>query len=111
MEDIKKRDAKCWGIFISTLFICRYWTDHDDTYLYMLLDYICGGELFSLLRNAGRFTLYTANFYAAEIISALDYLHARSIVYRDLKPENLLIDRQGHLKLTDFGFAKFLSDR
>ena len=77
----------------------------------MLLDYICGGELFSLLRNAGRFTLYTANFYAAEIISALDYLHARSIVYRDLKPENLLIDRQGHLKLTDFGFAKFLNDR
>ncbi len=53
----------------------------------------------------------TAKFYAAEIVSALDYLHARGVVYRDLKPENLLIDRFGHLKLTDFGFAKFLADR
>ena len=77
----------------------------------MLLEYICGGELFSYLRNAGRFNVASANFYTAEIVCALDYLHGRSIVYRDLKPENLLLDREGHLKLTDFGFAKTLEDR
>lgn len=52
-----------------------------------------------------------ANFYAAEIVSALEYLHSLQIVYRDLKPENLLINRDGHLKITDFGFAKKLRDR
>lgn len=50
-------------------------------------------------------------FYAAEIVLALEYLHSKSVVYRDLKPENVLIDRDGHLKLTDFGFAKFLKNR
>lgn len=77
----------------------------------MLFEYVCGGELFSYLRNAGRFSTSTGNFYASEIVSALDYLHTRSIVYRDLKPENLLLDREGHLKITDFGFAKKLTDR
>jgi len=50
-------------------------------------------------------------FYAAEILCALDYLHSKNIVYRDLKPENLLLDKEGHLKITDFGFAKKLNDR
>ena len=77
----------------------------------MLLEFICGGELFSYLRNAGHFSEDTCLFYAAEIVSALDYLHERNIVYRDLKPENLLLDRDGHLKITDFGFAKVLEDR
>jgi protein kinase X len=87
------------------------WADHNDRFLYMLLEFICGGELFSYLRNAGRFSNSTSNFYAAEIVSALEYLHRMNIVYRDLKPENLLLDREGHLKLTDFGFAKTLLDR
>ena len=51
------------------------------------------------------------NFYTSEIVCALDYLHAQNVVYRDLKPENLLLDRDGHLKITDFGFAKKLTDR
>ena len=58
------------------------------------------------------FSLYISGvFYAAEIVSALEYLHSMSVVYRDLKPENLLLDREGHLKITDFGFAKKLTDR
>ena len=77
----------------------------------MLMEYVPGGELFSYLRNYGRFSNSDANFYACEIISALEYLHSKSIVYRDLKPENLLLDVEGHLKITDFGFAKIVQDR
>lgn len=87
------------------------WSTKDDSNLYMIFDYVCGGELFTYLRNAGKFTSQTSNFYAAEIVSALEYLHSLQIVYRDLKPENLLINRDGHLKITDFGFAKKLRDR
>ena len=92
-------------------FVPRYWAQHDDKFLYMLLEFVCGGELFSYLRNAGRFSNNTSRFYASEIICAIDYLHSKDIVYRDLKPENLLLDINGHLKLTDFGFAKKLEDR
>ena len=77
----------------------------------MLLEYVPGGELFSYLRNYGRFPNSMANFYSSEIVSALEYLHTKHIVYRDLKPENLLLDRDGHMKITDFGFAKKLEDR
>ncbi|XP_017086298.1 cAMP-dependent protein kinase catalytic subunit 3 isoform X1 [Drosophila eugracilis] len=87
------------------------WSTKDESNLYMIFDYVCGGELFTYLRNAGKFTSQTSNFYAAEIVSALEYLHSLQIVYRDLKPENLLINRDGHLKITDFGFAKKLRDR
>ncbi|CAG7785465.1 unnamed protein product [Allacma fusca] len=87
------------------------WHHKDEFNIYMLFDYVCGGELFSYLRSAGHFSSSTSSFYAAEIVSALEYLHAKHIVYRDLKPENLLLDKEGHLKITDFGFAKKLSDR
>jgi len=89
------------------------WSSRDaNRFLYMLFPYVCGGELFSYLRSAGRFSAPASMFYAAEIVSALDYIHSLSIVYRDLKPENLLLDKDGHLKITDFGFAKRIaSDR
>lgn len=77
----------------------------------MLLEYAPGGELFTYLRSVRKFTSGAALFYAAEILLALQYLHERFIVYRDLKPENLLLDGQGHIKVTDFGFAKEVSDR
>jgi hypothetical protein len=78
----------------------------DESHLYMLLEYVIGGELFSQLRQVGRFANDTALFYAAEIVLAFEHLHQQDIVYRDLKPENILIDRQGHIKVADFGFAK-----
>jgi len=74
--------------------------------LYMILDYINGGELFFHLSNVDRFPEPRARFYTAEIILALGYLHTQNIVYRDLKPENLLLDMDGHIALTDFGLVK-----
>jgi serine/threonine protein kinase len=71
------------------------------------LDYCPGGEVFSYLRRARRFNEPTSQFYAAEIVLILEFLHeSEGVAYRDLKPENILIDAQGHLKLVDFGFAK-----
>ncbi|KAI9094599.1 camp-dependent protein kinase 9 [Phlyctochytrium arcticum] len=86
-------------------------TFQDDTNLYMLLEYVVGGELFSHLRKAGRFSNDMTRFYAAEIVLAIEYLHEQDIIYRDLKPENLLLDERGHIKITDFGFAKKVEDR
>uniref|UniRef100_A0A8C1G3S5 Protein kinase X-linked n=1 Tax=Cyprinus carpio TaxID=7962 RepID=A0A8C1G3S5_CYPCA len=88
-----------------------FWTHHDDRFLYMLMEYVNGGELFSYLRNRGRFSNSTGMFYSAEIVCAIEYLHSKEIVYRDLKPENILLDSEGHIRLTDFGFAKKLSER
>lgn len=79
----------------------------DQDTLYMLLDYCPGGEVFSYLRRARRFNEPTSQFYAAEIVLILEFLHEKQgVAYRDLKPENILIDADGHLKLVDFGFAK-----
>lgn len=77
----------------------------------MVFEYISGGEIFKLLRKEGCFPNDVALFYTTEIVSALDYLHKRDVVYRDLKPENLLIARDGHLKITDFGFAKKIFEK
>ena len=77
----------------------------------MLLDFVCGGELFRYLRAARQFTNDMSLFYATEIVMALDYLHTLNIIYRDLKPENILLDMDGHIKITDFGFSKRLADK
>ena len=88
-------------------FLIRMWgTFQDSMNLFMVMDYIEGGELFSLLRKSQRFPNPVAKFYAAEVTLALEYLHFHNIIYRDLKPENILLDRNGHIKITDFGFAK-----
>ncbi|KAG8342616.1 protein kinase A catalytic subunit [Trypanosoma vivax] len=83
----------------------------DNDRLYLLLEYVVGGELFSHLRKAGKFPTDVSKFYSAEVVLAFEYLHSRGIVYRDLKPENLLLDHQGNIKITDFGFAKRVTDR
>lgn len=75
------------------------------------MEYVIGGELFTHLRHRNRFSNATAMFYAAEIVLAFEHLHSLDIIYRDLKPENLLIDKEGHIKITDFGFAKRVPDR
>ena len=96
-------------------FICKlHATFADQHLLYMLLECVRGGELFQLLSiQPGRRVPYVAaRFYAGCVIDALSYMHAvpRRILYRDIKPENLLIDEAGYLKIVDFGFAKCLTE-
>lgn len=74
--------------------------------LYLILEYLSGGELFMHLEREGIFLEDTTCFYLSEIILALEHLHSLGIIYRDLKPENVLLDAQGHVKLTDFGLCK-----
>ena len=74
--------------------------------LFFVLDYCAGGELFFHLGKLGTFPEDRARFYAAEIILAISYVHSLDIIYRDLKPENVLIDAAGHIRLTDFGLSK-----
>lgn len=83
----------------------------DNDRLYILFEFVVGGELFSHLRKTGKFPVDVARFYSAEVVLAFEYLHSCNIVYRDLKPENLLLDAQGNLKITDFGFAKRVTER
>jgi serine/threonine protein kinase len=98
---------KCSHPFIVTLAA----TLQDVETVYLLLEYVPGGELFSILQ-ATRFLVDPVGaFYAACVTSALEHMHDRTIVYRDLKPENLLIDLEGYLKIVDFGFAKVTSTK
>jgi len=81
-------------------------TFQDARYLYMVLEYVVGGEFFTHLRNAQRLDNNNAKFYAAQVSLIFEYLHSQDFIYRDLKPENLLLDKMGYIKITDFGFAK-----
>eukprot|EP00039_Didymoeca_costata_P019105 m.336255 g.336255 ORF g.336255 m.336255 type:complete len:440 (-) comp17797_c0_seq1:256-1575(-) len=74
--------------------------------LYLILEFLGGGELFSFLDREGMFLENAARFYASELLMALEHLHSLGIVYRDLKPENIMLDTKGHVVLTDFGLCK-----
>lgn len=93
--------------FVVKLFYA--FQDHEK--LYLLLEYAQGGELFTHLAQERMFTEEVASFYMAEMVLALEHLHRNlGVVYRDLKPENCLLDAEGHLLLTDFGLSKVAVD-
>jgi len=83
----------------------------NDKHVYLLLEVCLGGELFNLLRDMNYFKEPVARFYTACVVEGFAYMHSKNIIYRDLKPENLVLDAKGYLKITDFGFAKEITDR
>lgn len=105
----KTLQMTCNSIFIVQL----YKTFRDPKYLYFLMEPCLGGDLYTLLQKQRnkRFSEAEARFFATCTLEALAYIHERNIIYRDLKPENLVIDNKGYVKLADFGFAKKLGVR
>jgi len=92
-------------------FICRlYKTFRDDKYLYMLLEACMGCEVWTMLRDRGSFNEIQTQFITGCVLQAFEYLHSRNIIYRDLKPENLMLNEKGYVKLVDFGFAKHIGN-
>jgi serine/threonine protein kinase len=83
----------------------------DEKYLYLAFEFIPGGDLFNLLKVENNFLIDKAQFYAGQIVFVLEYLHSKNIVYRNLKPENILINKNGYIKIADFQFAKVVTDR
>ena len=83
----------------------------NEKNVYFLLEYIKGKELFDVIRDIGYLTKEQTNFYIASMMIAIQYLHERKIIYRDIKPENIIIEKNGYLKLIDFGTAKEIEDR
>ncbi|KAF2874661.1 serine threonine protein kinase-like protein [Massariosphaeria phaeospora] len=83
-----------------------YWTFSSKDYLYLVMEYLNGGDCASLIKVLGALHEGWAKKYLAEVVVGVEHLHSRDIVHRDLKPDNLLIDQKGHLKLTDFGLSR-----
>jgi serine/threonine protein kinase len=91
---------------VHPFLVGAHFTFQSDSNIFLVLDYVPGGELFGRLKQEQRFSESRACLYAAEIMLGLGHLHELGFIYRDLKPENILVDRDGHLKLTDFGLVK-----
>lgn len=83
-----------------------YWTFPSKDYIFLVMEYLNGGDCASLVHALGNLSEEWAKRYMAEVVLGVEHLHEREIVHRDLKPDNLLIDQKGHLKLTDFGLSR-----
>ena len=108
-EEESKMQSSEWELlaviqcpFVVELF--HHWEENGRVFL--LMEYLPGGELFVLLNKMGKMAEEQARFFVAQIVLALEHLHSMGIIYRDLKPENILLDANGHVKLTDFGLCK-----
>lgn len=92
-------------------FIARfYYSFQTKAKLYFILEYVPGGDLSRLIKRRGKLTEDLTRLYAAEITLALEYLHKNSIIYRDLKSTNVMLDEKNHVKLVDFGLARVMAN-
>lgn len=99
-------ERKILGSIIHPFIVNLKFSFQTQTKLYLIMEYLSGGELFFHMKKTKYFEEKISIFYVAQIVCALDFLHENNIIYRDLKPENLVLDCRGYLKLTDFGLAK-----
>ncbi|KAI8621330.1 kinase-like domain-containing protein [Chytriomyces sp. MP71] len=87
-----------------------FYAFQSKEYLYLVMEYLIGGDLSTLLSVFGTFDVEMTRMYSAEVVLALEYLHSNGITHRDLKPDNMLITKDGHVKLTDFGLSRIATD-
>lgn len=80
--------------------------EQDSRYIYLIQEFIRGGEFLTLLKQKARLEIDISAFFASQMVLFLEYMHENNIVYRDMKPENMLIDKDGYLKIIDFGLSK-----
>jgi serine/threonine protein kinase len=106
--DHTKTERKILEQIDHPFIVSLYYAFQDQKKLYLVTEFMQGGELFYHLRKEGIFKESRAKFYLCEIVLALEHLHSNGCIYRDLKPENILIDIDGHIKLTDFGLSKIV---
>ncbi|ONM02032.1 AGC (cAMP-dependent cGMP-dependent and protein kinase C) kinase family protein [Zea mays] len=90
----------------SPYIVKLYCSFQDDEFLYLIMEYLPGGDMMTLLMRKDTLTEDESKFYVAETILAIESIHKRIYIHRDIKPDNLLLDRSGHLKLSDFGLCK-----
>lgn len=101
------RNERAVMAMLDSPFIVKLFATYKDrTRVYFLMEAVLGGELFTVLRFNKKFSEKTARFYGSCCVLAFEHMHSMDVIYRDLKPENLLLDQKGYIKLTDFGFAK-----
>ena len=103
-----KQERKILEKIVHPFIVHLQFAFQDDEKLYLITDFMQGGELFYHLRRDKLFKESRAKFYLCEIILALEHLHKNDCIYRDLKPENILLDIEGHIRLTDFGLSKLI---
>jgi len=84
---------------------------HDEKYIYFAFEFLPGGDLFTLLKTENKLSVNKVQFYAGQIVFVLSYLHSKNIVYRNLKLENVFINKNGYIKVADFELAKVVQDR
>ncbi|KNC87104.1 AGC/PKA protein kinase [Sphaeroforma arctica JP610] len=106
-----RNERSLLGLARHPFCVALYSAFQDTVNVYMALEYVRGGELFRFMQKQQRLPSNVARFYAIEVFLVIDFLHSNHIIYRDLKPENILLSHDGHIKLTDFGFAKYVPDR
>eukprot|EP00586_Coscinodiscus_wailesii_P010441 CAMPEP_0172503214 /NCGR_PEP_ID=MMETSP1066-20121228/167296_1 /TAXON_ID=671091 /ORGANISM="Coscinodiscus wailesii, Strain CCMP2513" /LENGTH=689 /DNA_ID=CAMNT_0013278855 /DNA_START=128 /DNA_END=2194 /DNA_ORIENTATION=+ len=108
LQDHVINEKKIMDELNNPFILTYYCAMQDEKYIYFLLEVLLGGELFKCLRAETQFPEKWSKFYSASVLLAFCQIHARKIAYRDLKPENLVMDSAGYLKLVDFGLAKKL---
>lgn len=90
----------------SRTVVTLYYSFQDDQFLYLVMEYLPGGDVMTLLIRRDTLTEEETRFYLAQTVQALETIHAHNFIHRDIKPDNLLLDKDGHMKLSDFGLCK-----